>query len=223
MRPHFNSETRHKAGAVLRRSFIPLAALLLAAFLWVLVDLANQFNQDKTDDEITAIKLETVRGDLDDQRAAAKLLEKQVKDLGGDPVIVTEGPRSDTLVDAPSLFFAALVRYCEDRSSCSGARGPVGEKGDVSKVPGEPGQDSTVPGPSGQDSTVPGPAGQDSTTPGPKGEDSTVPGPTGAEGRGIQDAQCGDSGRWTITYTDGTSADGGACRSGPITPIPPAK
>ena len=55
---------------------------------------------------------------------------------------------------------------------------------------------------------------------GPPGADSSVPGPQGVQGepgRGIQSAMCGDDGRWTITYTDGTTADGGVCRE-TITP-----
>jgi hypothetical protein len=110
-----------------------------------------------------------------------------------------------------------------------GAPGPSGPPGPAGKD-GAAGADSTVPGPAGQngvdgapgaDSTVPGPAGP----PGPQGEpgaagaDSTVPGPAGVQGpqgepgRGIASAYCGDDGRWLITYTDGTTQDGGQCRT----------
>ncbi|KQQ65692.1 collagen-like protein [Microbacterium sp. Leaf320] len=104
-----------------------------------------------------------------------------------------------------------------------GAPGPVGPSGPAGKD-GRPGLDSTVPGPigpPGADSTTPGPQGstgpagrdgQDSTVPGPQGPQ----GPAGADGRGIQSLFCDDTtGRWTVTYTDATTADAGVC----MTPI----
>jgi hypothetical protein len=113
-----------------------------------------------------------------------------------------------------------------------GPRGPEGEDGRDSTVPGPPGGpglDSTVPGPMGP----PGPAGKDGTAgadgaQGAPGADSTVPGPQGEpgpegpqgeEGRGISKAFCGDDGRWTITYTDGATSDGGQCRTTITPPI----
>lgn len=125
----------------------------------------------------------------------------------------------------------------------AGAKGDKGDKGDVGPPgiagllgltgnkgePGIPGPMGPM-GPSGANSTVPGPAGPPGATgpagpPGPQGApgaDSTVPGPPGpqgpqgaegSDGRGIQGAFCGDDGRWTITYTDGTTSDGGQCRT----------
>ena len=111
-------------------------------------------------------------------------------------------------------------------STVPGPPGPPGPPGEDSTVPGPPGPegaDSTVPGPPGQD----GEDGQDSAVPGPPGPtgapgaDSTVPGPPGpagadgepgADGRGIESLMCDDAGRWQVTYTDGTTADAGACR-----------
>jgi len=81
-----------------------------------------------------------------------------------------------------------------------GAPGPAGPAG-PSGPPGPPGPQGE-PGPAGADSSTPGPAG-------PQGE----PGPAGADGRGIASAMCGEDGRWTITYTDGTASDGGQCRT----------
>lgn len=111
-----------------------------------------------------------------------------------------------------------------------GAPGPVGPTGPAGKD-GRPGLDSTVPGPTGPI----GPPGSDSTTPGPQGapgtdgrdgQDSTVPGPAGPpgptgpqgppglDGRGIQSLFCDDiTGRWTVTYTTGESADAGTCKT----------
>jgi hypothetical protein len=121
--------------------------------------------------------------------------------------------------------------------------GPMGPPGADSKVPGpvgpagRPGLDGddglaglTVQGPPGNDSTTPGPPGPQGVPgePGKDGSDSTVPGPAGpagpagadgTDGRGVQSAMCGDDGRWTITYTDGSTSDGGQCRADPGPPI----
>jgi hypothetical protein len=82
-----------------------------------------------------------------------------------------------------------------------GAMGPMGPAGPV--------------GPAGADGPM-GPAGPS----GPAGADG-APGAQGAQGepgRGIQSAFCGDDRRWLITYTDGTTQDGGVCRESPIPP-----
>jgi hypothetical protein len=104
----------------------------------------------------------------------------------------------------------------------TGGTGPVGPPGPVGPV-GPQGLDgltgATGPagpaGPAGADSTVPGPAG-------PAGADGAPgpAGPQGEEGRGIKSAFCGDNGRWTVTYTDGATSDGGQCRA---TLIPPGQ
>lgn len=113
-----------------------------------------------------------------------------------------------------------------------GPLGPVGPKGDVGDdgvaglsfqgpvgPPGPQGEPG-VPGPagpagaSGADSTVPGP-------PGPPGSDGPA-GPAGAagsDGRSITDAQCRPDGRWSISWSDGTTTDGGVCRADPAPPI----
>lgn len=89
----------------------------------------------------------------------------------------------------------------------NGANGTMGPEG----PPGPPGPQGIQgePGPPGADSTVPGPPGEV----GPQGP----VGPQGEEGRGVRSAYCGDDGRWTITYTDGATSDGGQCRA-TITP-----
>lgn len=74
-----------------------------------------------------------------------------------------------------------------------GAPGAAGEKGDTGAVGPQ--------GPAGPS----GPQGE----PGPPG----TPGAPGLEGRGIQSLFCDDvTGRWTVTYTDATTADAGVCR-----------
>lgn len=74
-----------------------------------------------------------------------------------------------------------------------GATGAQGAKGDTGAT-----------GPKGDT----GPAGKD----GANGKDGTN-GKDGKDGRGIASLVCGDDGRWQITYTDGTTADAGQCRT----------
>lgn len=115
-----------------------------------------------------------------------------------------------------------------------GPQGPRGERGEVGPVgpqgiagllglagpagtEGPPGPLGPVgpPGPQGEAGPA-GPAGApgaDSTVPGPSGP----MGPQGEPGRGITSAVCGSDGNWTISYTDGTTSDGGKCRE-TITP-----
>lgn len=84
----------------------------------------------------------------------------------------------------------------------AGPMGPPGPQG-IQGEPGTPGADSTVPGPAGVD-----------------GVDG-APGPQGTEGRGIDNAFCADDGRWIVTYTDGTTSDGGTCRTTMIPGVGP--
>lgn len=99
-----------------------------------------------------------------------------------------------------------------------GERGPTGPPGNIG-LPGPPGTPGTpgAPGTNGStgDTGAPGPSGLrgDSGPAGPQG-DPGVPGPAGADGRGIQSLYCDDvTGRWTVTYTDTSTADAGACRT----------
>lgn len=96
-----------------------------------------------------------------------------------------------------------------------GERGPTGPPGGIGLpgVPGTPG----APGTNGSkgDTGATGPSGTrgESGPAGPPG-DPGAPGPAGADGRGIQSLYCDDAtGRWTVTYTDSTTADAGVCRT----------
>jgi hypothetical protein len=122
-----------------------------------------------------------------------------------------------------------------------GPLGPVGPKGDkgdtgsqgiagilgLTGTSGTNGKDGQV-GPAGPMGPVgpqgpPGPAGEagaGSSEPGPAGPPGAdgATGPAGTDGRGIESAHCWENGRWTITYTDGTSQDAGQCRADVIPP-----
>lgn len=98
-------------------------------------------------------------------------------------------------------------------NGADGPPGPVGPMGPMGPV--GPQGETGATGPAGTDSTVPGP-------PGPAGADGEMgpQGPAGQDGRGIQSAHCGDTGRWLITYTDGATQDGGQCRTTPSGVLP---
>lgn len=150
-----------------------------------------------------------------EQTRVAEALREQIAASGDQPVV-------EPLPPAPA----------------DGVEPIPGPPGKDSTIPGPPGKDSTVPGPpgrdgkDGEDSTVPGPPGQDSTVPGPAGKDgkdgkdSTVPGPPGndgKDGRGIASAVCDQTtAHWSITWTDGTTTDAGACIYIPADPVPTA-
>lgn len=97
----------------------------------------------------------------------------------------------------------------------NGANGLPGADGTPGPV-GPPGPQGAT-GPAGADGAPgpQGPAGSDGG-PGPAGP----PGPQGSDGRGIASAYCKDDGRWSITYTDGTTQeDAGQCRETITPPI----
>lgn len=214
-----------------REPFPPRWALLVLAVA-ILVGLGwTVYNQmSATADKNTAqANSQTLAQDIQQVCAAQGKLLVDDRDLCAkaekvqqDPTEAIPGPKGDP--GSPGEAGAA---------GRDGSPGPSGHPG----TKGDPGVDSTATGAQGQ----PGTAGQDgagSTIPGPQGlpgepgaagangADSTVPGPEGPEGpqgpqgepgRGIASANCGDDGRWLITYTDGATQDGGQCRTA-ITP-----
>ena len=131
-------------------------------------------------------------------------------------------PGADSKVPGPMGPAGRPGRDGDDGLAGLTVPGPAGSDGTPGPAgpAGPPGADSTVPGPAGPAGPPgePGPAGADSTVPGPPGPAGPA-GPAGADGRGIADAQCGPDGRWSIRYTDGTTQDGGVCRTDPAPPI----
>lgn len=117
------------------------------------------------------------------------------------------GPKGDK-GDHGSQGLAGLLGL-PGQSGLNGAMGPTGPPG-----PMGPAGAQAPPGPAG----APGADGKDSTTPGPAGATGAT-GPQGADGRGIESAYCWDNGRWTITYTDGATQDGGECRASLTPPV----
>lgn len=185
--------------STLKYALYAIAVIALAWLVFKVVDVASNQREDAaaqaTRDRVAAKNAKA----LATANAKVTALSDQVKSLGkkpvvsSSPVVVTgqrgPGPTSGQVA-------VAVQAYCFAHGGC---RGPVGRDG------------LTVIGPKGdKGDTVTGPAG-DIGAAGPKG-DKGDPGAPGADGRGVASTTCGDDGRWTVTYTDGTSQDAGVCR-----------
>lgn len=178
----------------------------------------------------------TILGQRDDaqsqtqvERATTKKVGVSGTDLANKVLLACVGAGKDArALRSAGLCGEATTTKQEIKQAVPGTPGAAGATGATGStgLPGVRGQDGS-PGPAGRDgASVTGPTG--ATGPagpaGPPGADGKAgsdgapgpagpAGPAGADGRGIRDAQCGDNGRWTITYTDGTTSDGGTCRA----------
>lgn len=183
--------------------------LLLAAYVYVALDNVTDANtalaekNGKQDEGISALQ------------AIVEAQNQKLEELGEQPVADPEDVVPDSDDDGPILI-----------AGPRGAMGPIGPQGrpgpasTVAGPAGPPGASSTVPGPSGPSGSDgnDGAAGKDGVD-GAKG-DRGEPGKDGADGkdgRGITSTTCSD-GRWTVTYTDGSAEDAGACV--PSLPVP---
>lgn len=192
---------------VVLATVVVLALIVLGGFT-----ITNLATRVEAANDRNAAQADQISGLLDDLHASqenAQELYDQLLALGESPdgeapddvvTVVPEngrdgddgarGPAGPPGADPTALEILTAVGRCFESGTCTA---PQGDKGDT-------GQQGTQ-GPAGP----PGPAGQDSTIPGP-------PGPAGPEGRGIQSLYCDDTtGRWTVTYTDGVTADAGTC------------
>lgn len=137
------------------------------------------------------------------QELYEQLISEGVEPEGDAPADVTPGPAGDP--------------------GPKGERGPSGPAGDDGD-PGAAGESGAqgapgAPGSKGDPGST-GPTGPQGPV-GPQGEPGPA-GPAGADGRGIQSLYCDDiTGRWTVTYTDTTTADAGVCRTTLIEGVTP--
>jgi len=216
-----------------RWAFFVLALMIAAGLGWMVYDrlaVGADKNTAQANTQTLAQDIQTVcqtSGKLlvDDRDLCVKAEKVQQ-----DPTTALAGPKGDPGVPGPPGL--------PGMDGKDGNPGPQGDPGVDSTATGAPGQpgaagkdgaSSTVPGPPGMPGP-PGPAGEqgpagadgapgaDSTVPGPEGP-AGPQGPEGDTGRGIASAFCGDEGRWTITYTDGATQDGGQCRTTITPPI----
>lgn len=237
---------KHREPFPPRWAFLVLGLMIIAGLVWnVYVTLSAtaekntaQANSRTLAEDIQSICEQQGKLLVDDKDLCAKAT--RVQETPSDAI---PGPKGDKGNPGEPGKDSTIPGPMGPRGADSTVPGPKGDKGDPGDdglagltVEGPPGDDSNIPGPPGpqgapgKDSTVPGPPGPQGE-PGPAGADSTVPGPTGpagppgpaggpgSEGRGITDAQCRDNGRWAISWTDGTTTDGGVCRTDPGPPI----
>jgi hypothetical protein len=132
---------------------------------------------------------------------------------GKDGANGANGKDGASLPPSGEMVLAAVTTYCSVSGQCVGPAGKDGGPPPAEVVLAAVQQvcaNNACVGPMG-------PAGADSTVPGPEGP----AGPPGEPGRGLQSQFCGDDRRWLITYTDGTTADGGICRESPIPGVGP--
>lgn len=194
---------RNRIGTVAVALVVLLLGVGLAYGLNEITDLQDQYAESRSDRT-------DLREKLRQQEAAAAALSEQLRILGERPVVEpSDPPEPGQIIPIPgpkgdrglSCIEEIGLRPCRGDQGRAGPEGTTGEPG----APGTPG----APGAQGEQ----GPQGER----GPQGEQGPA-GPAGPEGRGIADAQCGADGRWTVTYTDGTTSDGGICRIDPGSP-----
>ncbi len=189
---------------------LKLVAAVLVALLVGMSGTSVYLVLDRVTDRLAAAeeKAQTNGKRADRALASAQALAEQVRLLGEKPVVEPDDPKPGA-PGAPGLRGPIGPRgprgaSCVEELGLRTCRGPDGETGTT----GTPGSDG-VPGVAGKNGTD----GKDGA-PGPQGDPGPA-GPAGADGRGVQSTFCGDDGRWLVTYTDGTTADAGACRTNP--------
>lgn len=211
-----------------RWMFFVLALMIIAGLVWnvyVTVSATAEKNTAQANSQTLAKDIQSIceqQGKLlvDDRDLCAKADKVQET-----PSEAIPGPKGDRGNDgAPGK---TGLQGFPGATGERGPLGPVGPKGDKGDIGDDGVAGLSFQGPAGADGAPgpvgpPGPAGE----PGPAGADSTVPGPAGPagpagangqDGRSITDAQCRPNGHWAISWSDGTTTDGGNCHA-TITP-----
>lgn len=231
-------EQRHDSERKLLRLRLALAVAIVGLLAWIGY-LLFESNQRAAMSEANAQTLARDIGTVCDEQGKLMINDRDLCVKGEtvleNPTEAIAGPKGDKGNDGERgpVGPAGATGPKGD----AGPMGPVGPKGDK----GDKGDDGlaglTVEGPAGAEGTMgpmgpagpagpagapgkdgpPGPVGPA----GPAGADGApgAQGPRGEPGRGIQTQYCGDDGRWLVTYTDGTTQDGGVCRTDPGPPV----
>lgn len=220
---------RQPEGFPPRWAFFVLALMIVAGMTWIIylqITATAEKNTAQANSQTLAQDVQQVcksQGKLliNDRDLCAKAEAVQEK-----PTQALPGPKGDKGNDGERGPLGPIgpvgpVGAAGER----GPLGPAGPKGDVGDdgvaglsfqgPPGPVGPAGPVgpqgeTGPSGADSTAPGPVGPQGET-GPAG----AGGAPGKDGRGLNDMQCGENGRWTAYWSDGTTSDSGVCRTSP--------
>lgn len=187
-----------------------LAVALLALGTFTLNNLATRVQAANDRNAAQSDQISELLDDLHASQENAQQLYDQLLALGEAP----EG-------EAPEDVVPVIPENGRDGND--GARGPAGPGPTPTEILQAVGlcfQSGACTAPKGDAGATggngpSGPAGPAGPA-GPQGEPGAT-GPQGApgnDGRGIQSIYCDDtSGRWTVTYTDGVTADAGACKT----------
>ncbi len=169
-------------------------ALAITGGLWFTLDgVADRVAAAERSAAANAESAQQNSAALEEANERVDVLGQQVRSLGEDPVVPTS-----PLVAVPGPRGERGLRGLMGEEGPTGPVGPAGQAGADGSVGAQ--GDTGPAGPQG----APGPQG-------PAGERGAA-GSDGEPGRGIASLECEPDGRWTVTYTDGTDEDAGACR-----------
>lgn len=189
-----------------RRALVIGAWIVGMAVIALIAYLLSTVIHLTSNDTLSVADRTDLRQELTDQQTKTEVLATQLEALGETPAVAP-----DTKLEPGRIQYVPV----NGKPGATGPRGPAGANGRTpDAVPGPAGK-AGASGAAGESIAGPaGPAGKDGTNGSDGKEGPQGPtGPAGKDGRGIADAQCGDDGRWTISYTDGTTSDGGQCRA----------
>lgn len=183
--------------------WIVLVAVVGGGLFYLFDDVTDRLTIAERDAQRNEVVAADNREALSEANDRVDVLGQQIRDLGEDPVVSTSPVQGPTVITGPQgergLRGLIGLQGPPGATGSTGARGSTGATGATGAAGSTGAQGAT--GATGQTGPQ-GPAGPQGDR-GPAGQD-------GKDGRGIKSAVCAD-GRWTITYTDDTTSDGGDC------------
>lgn len=190
--------------------WIVLVAVVVGGLFYLFDDVTDRLTVAERNAQRNEVVAADNREALSEANDRVDVLGQQIRDLGEDPVVSTSPVQGPTVITGPQgergLRGLIGLQGPPGATGNTGARGAAGATGATGAAGATGSQGATgATGPQGATGAQGdrGPAGQD-----------------GKDGRGIKSAVCTD-GRWTITYTDDTTSDGGDCTASLLpTPAP---